>query len=108
MKLERTISASTIYEILIAMLIFMSVVFISFYVLYQVNANYEQRNYLKYENLVEEYKQGKTSENNTAWNIEEEMKLYPLSAKFIWKQYRVVASTGDLLFVKNELVLIEE
>ncbi len=107
MKNNKTIKASTIYEVLIAMLIFMSVVFVSFYMLYQLNSNYERNNYLKYENLIEEYKQNREQAKDMDWNVEEEIKLYPYSTKLLWRQYRVMASSGDILFVKNELVLIE-
>jgi hypothetical protein len=41
------------------------------------------------------------------WNVEEEIKVYPLSTKVLWKQYKVLANTGELLFVKNELVLLK-
>lgn len=101
--MNTTIKASTIYEVLIAMLIFMSVVFVSFYMLYQLNANYERSNYLKYENLIEEYKYTKEQPIGMEWKVEEEMKLYPISSNLIWKQYKVVNSVGEVLFLKNEL-----
>jgi|694.fasta_scaffold05090_16 hypothetical protein len=107
MKNGDTIKASTIYEVLIAMLIFMSVVFVSFYMLYVLNSNYERNNYLKFENLIEQYKHHNEQANVMDWNVEEEIKVYPLSTKVLWKQYKVLANTGEVLFVKNELVLIE-
>ncbi len=98
-----TIKASTIYEVLIAMLIFMSVIFVSFYMLYQLNANYERSNYLKYENLIVEYKHTKEQPLGIEWKVEEEMKLYPISSNLIWRQYKVINSAGEVLFLKNEL-----
>lgn len=103
MKINTTIKASTIYEVLIAMLIFMSVVFVLFYMLYQLNANYERSNYIKYENIIVEYKYTKAQPIDMQWKVEEEMKLYPISANLIWKQYRVVNSAGEVLYLKNEL-----
>ena len=107
MKNGDTIKASTIYEVLIAMLIFMSVVFVSFYMLYVLNSNYERNNYLKFENLIEQYKHHNEQANVMDWNVEVEIKIYPLSTKVLWRQYKVLANTGGVLFVKNELVLIE-
>lgn len=104
--MDNNIKASTIYEVLVAMLIFMTVIFVSFYMMYQLNANYERSNYLKYDRIIEEYKLDKAQVSSMDWNVEEELKIYPLSSKILWKQFKVLASDGEVLYIKNELVLI--
>lgn len=92
--------ASTIYEVIIALVIFIVVSSISFFTLFKIAETVERNNSLKYENLITEFKQNQTGE------VLVEKAIYVYSDKFVWNKYILLSSTGDTLYVKNELQYI--
>jgi hypothetical protein len=99
------IRASTIYEVLIAMLLFISVATVSFYMLFNVQNSFNAKfDVLKYEYIVQKYKQQPEIIIDKAYTIEEHEEIYNKSDEFILKTYTVLSEKGDILFVSRELI----
>lgn len=98
----RRLVASTIYEVIIALVIFVIVSSISFFTIFKIAVNIDRKNTLKYENMVTEFKQNKSDD------VVVEKAIYLYSNKFIWNKYIVLSSSGDTLYVKNELQYIQD
>jgi hypothetical protein len=102
------IRASTLYEVLIAMLLFISVATISFYMLLNVQNSYDVKyDVLKYENVINNYKQHPEHGIDKSIFIDERVELYNRSTEFILKSYVVISDKGEELYVKKELILLE-
>ncbi len=101
------IRASTIYEVLIAMLLFISVATISFYMLFNVqNSINVKYDVLKYENLIHTYKQHPELLLDKAVMVDVREEIYHKSDEFILKTYSVLSDRGEVLFVSRELIPI--
>jgi Tfp pilus assembly protein PilV len=99
------IKASTIYEVLIAMLLFISVATVSFYMLFNVQNSFNAKyDVLKYENIINVYKQQREIANDHAYTVEEREEIYNKSGEFILKTYSVLSDKGEILFVSKELI----
>jgi type II secretory pathway component PulJ len=102
------IRASTLYEVLIAMLLFISVATISFYMLLNVQNSYDVKyDVLKYENVINNYKKYPEHGIDKSIFIDERVELYNRSTEFILKSYVVISDKGEELYVKKELILLE-
>lgn len=94
------LSANTIYEVIIALLIFSIVASISFFTIYKIAENLDRKNTLKYENIIAEYKINKLGD------VVLETSIYPYSDKFLLNKYIIFNNKGDTLYVKHELQYI--
>lgn len=98
----RRLVASTIYEVIIALVIFMIVSSISFFTIFKIAENLDRKNSLKFENMITEFKQ------NEVGDVVVEKAIYLYSDKFLWNKYVVLSNKGDTLYVKNELQYIQD
>lgn len=99
------IRASTIYEVLIAMLLFISVATVSFYMLFNVRNSFNTKfDVLKYENIINIYKQKQEIAIDKAYTVEVREEIYNKSGEFILKTYSVLSEKGEVLFESRELI----
>ncbi len=102
------IRSSTIYEVLVAMLIFICVATISFYMLLNIQHTTSQKyDTLKYEGIINAYRinSNYTLDNSIVINIEDE--LYDKSNDFLLRKYELFSDSEELLYVKFELIPID-
>jgi Tfp pilus assembly protein PilV len=101
------IRASTMVEVLIAMLIFISVASISFYIILNVqNSSNIKYDVLKYENYINTYKLNEVSTLDKAISVKVEDELYPYSNEFILRKYSLISDKNEVIYVKHELIEI--
>lgn len=103
------IKASTLYEVLIAMLLFVSVALTSFYIIVNVqSSSHNNASFLKFEPILNNYKINGEKTLDKAMVIKVSDHVSPHTNIFFCRKYQIESSKGEILYIKEELVKLQE